>query len=441
MPYLLPAIIDPPSSVCIPIHVPNDRNHLAAFFGALRVLSIWDQWERDPANSGKLVADVWRDVIDQAISEIGECGLQIVSDVRIDENGVLEKLIDGEWLNAGDVAAMVSGSIQELPSGEAPTLVIAADDIEISLPASQQIQKPAFNPQVEDFSERACAIAHGLMDWIEAKYSDTIDAIEAGADMLSAFDLIFLSFPVVYVVVDQFFDALNEIVEATVNVARTWMTQEKADEMREKIYCLAINDGEFTADDWATFRAWIITQYPTHPARSAFSKFISSIRVDAILKRASFASYGSGNCAGYPCGADWEHIWDFATSDYGITPEAGNYVAGKGWEVEPYWRSDLEHWENDVRLRWDGLDVTTFTTYKMQMTEIDPQNLASVSFLGQSGDVPTEGSFTYIRQGFSTDDDRVLAVLRVDAAEEVEDLIGAGFVKNITIRGMGVDPF
>lgn len=63
--YLLPAVIDPPRiSFCI--EIPNEFNHILAFFGAMDDLTKWYNWQRDDAHTGTEVAKVWANIWDKA---------------------------------------------------------------------------------------------------------------------------------------------------------------------------------------------------------------------------------------------------------------------------------------------------------------------------------------------------------------------------------------
>lgn len=60
--YLLPAIIDP-DRVCVQLYIPNERQHIAAFWGTLNRLTRWYSWMRDSDHTAKQVARVWLDVL------------------------------------------------------------------------------------------------------------------------------------------------------------------------------------------------------------------------------------------------------------------------------------------------------------------------------------------------------------------------------------------
>lgn len=62
--WVTPDVIDPPDHICITVPVPNDRKHIAAFWGALYNLTSARFWEDDTAHTAKLVAKVWEKIYD-----------------------------------------------------------------------------------------------------------------------------------------------------------------------------------------------------------------------------------------------------------------------------------------------------------------------------------------------------------------------------------------
>lgn len=63
--FILPEVINPPRR-CLTIMVPDDPNHLQAFWGALQELGYWFSWQRDPDKKGSQVSQVWTQVIQEA---------------------------------------------------------------------------------------------------------------------------------------------------------------------------------------------------------------------------------------------------------------------------------------------------------------------------------------------------------------------------------------
>jgi len=68
--WVLPNVVDPSTSVCYTVPVPNDRFHIAAFLGALQDLGSATQWADDEGHTAKDVAQVWRDIIDELEKEL-----------------------------------------------------------------------------------------------------------------------------------------------------------------------------------------------------------------------------------------------------------------------------------------------------------------------------------------------------------------------------------
>lgn len=107
--WVLPAVVDPPDSICITIPVPNDRQHIGAFWGALYNLTSARFWADDTAHTALAVARVWQNIYDALkpdscdvppiISiEEWEDTLSICESLRF-ENGKLQGLCCGEWVD------------------------------------------------------------------------------------------------------------------------------------------------------------------------------------------------------------------------------------------------------------------------------------------------------------------------------------------------------
>jgi hypothetical protein len=97
--FLLPAVTDPPY-VCLQLYVPNEPEHLRAFWGCLQDLTRWRNWQRDPLKRGKDVAAVWRRVWLENWERnqyLDACGsADVPAQFRFTETCVLEYSYDGE---------------------------------------------------------------------------------------------------------------------------------------------------------------------------------------------------------------------------------------------------------------------------------------------------------------------------------------------------------
>lgn len=64
--WRLPAIVDPPTRKAVCICIPDELNHIMAFWGALRQLGYWFNWERDTEHKGLDVSLVWAKIVNEA---------------------------------------------------------------------------------------------------------------------------------------------------------------------------------------------------------------------------------------------------------------------------------------------------------------------------------------------------------------------------------------
>lgn len=71
MKWVLPNVVHPPDTICFQINVPNERQYLAAFYGAIFLLSKPYAWGDDPSHTALEVGAVWRAIFDNLIA--GNC--------------------------------------------------------------------------------------------------------------------------------------------------------------------------------------------------------------------------------------------------------------------------------------------------------------------------------------------------------------------------------
>jgi hypothetical protein len=102
--WVLPEDVHP-DTTCFKVVVPNERQYLAAFFGALWELQYWFNWQRDDDHTGVEVAKVWRPLLEN----IEACGM----DTFRQTGCILELSRDGgeSWETIYDGAACVRDGI------------------------------------------------------------------------------------------------------------------------------------------------------------------------------------------------------------------------------------------------------------------------------------------------------------------------------------------
>lgn len=131
--WALPETIDPATTKCYQINVPDDPAHIAAFRGALLGLASAYNWADDPAHKAKDVAAVWRDILDNHL-EFGcegnmqlractdGCGLEYSNDginwTCVDISGCIENIWDEKLAQAFDDGVLGQNGNQGSP--EAP---------------------------------------------------------------------------------------------------------------------------------------------------------------------------------------------------------------------------------------------------------------------------------------------------------------------------------
>ena len=98
--WVLPAIINPSDSVDFCVPVPNDRQHIAAFRGAMQTLGSAIFWQDDDAHTAKDVAAVWRYIA----NNLEHCMACIDIMFRV-SGGYIQESCDGgsTWSNVGFV--------------------------------------------------------------------------------------------------------------------------------------------------------------------------------------------------------------------------------------------------------------------------------------------------------------------------------------------------
>jgi len=124
--FAIPDVPEPEGTRCILVHVPDNLEHLAAFYGAVRTLTNWRNWALDPDHNATKCATLWRNLLEEfPITTFGECEMptpifQQAGDctlqVSYDEGATWEDIFNAQVCadQAGDAAvdrAIESGKI------------------------------------------------------------------------------------------------------------------------------------------------------------------------------------------------------------------------------------------------------------------------------------------------------------------------------------------
>jgi hypothetical protein len=225
----------------------------------------------------------------------------------------------GEWISTGSSVIGPTGE-QGLP-GE-----------------TDVIQYPGID-ETKTSENARCATAMNFNEWLFEGFNDDIDEIESMADIGSAIDAILAIFPPAYLLADAIVDAINEVVEAGVNVCRAWDTTARREEWAEYVYCVLDEDGNLTTEAWDEW----VGSLPTgvSPGNDAYVMYLGTLDSRAMVQRAQLSSYGETQpiCSTFLC-AEWSEEFDFSGGNqHGFTPfEYGGQVralwVGDGWKVK-----------------------------------------------------------------------------------------------------------
>lgn len=131
MKWVLPEIVDPPETVCFQINVPKERFHLAAFYGAIFLLSKPYAWGDDPDHTAIEVGAVWRKIFDKLIGgnctippKLGSAGADAEDNLirqNPDSPCLLETSIDGvNWCAFADLSKCFGAPNQPGPGAPQP---------------------------------------------------------------------------------------------------------------------------------------------------------------------------------------------------------------------------------------------------------------------------------------------------------------------------------
>lgn len=116
--FPIPADINPANRRCVLVRVPDDPQHIANFMGALYELTLWLNYDRDTAHSGKDVAAVWYGIYEQlTLDTCPEHGTG--DDMQFRQNGCkLEYSIDcTTWYTLYDPTDCIQAAISQPPGG------------------------------------------------------------------------------------------------------------------------------------------------------------------------------------------------------------------------------------------------------------------------------------------------------------------------------------
>lgn len=288
--YLLPSVIDPVGTLCVCVPLPNDPDHIRAFLGQLDALAKWYTWERDEAHTGRLVAEVWREVVKGVREEIDMargCGgpSPVPTNQRYTEDGMLEVSYD-------------NGATWEDGSAIDP-----------------RFNSPLLTPLPGTAEDKKCNTAAGAVTYLQETIYDQLNTVNTATAIItligSALAIVLtggLATPLIVAMAGNILGFGIAAVQAALTVA-VW------DEFSCILYCRLMDDGTMTQTDFIGIQ---------QDVNAAFTGIVPQVLNDAIRAFGPVGLVNSGrairqtandcsscecnDCGAEPCGAFTQSI-------------------------------------------------------------------------------------------------------------------------------------
>lgn len=300
----IPDVIDPPESMQMTLCIPKNRDHMAAFFGALYQLTVWQSWQEDDAHNGTLVAQVWwryflswnRSMNDIDCEDgMSKCCTPNPELKRIDpvtERPQVSYDNGATWqASADDTQSQITLLPPIVRSGSPSTKCDAATN------AIQHINEliTATGENLTTASD-VFSLALGIA---EAALGLFLILISAGT----------LTAPVV-AVATAIWAAATGVFNLGIDGYNSYWTTDKQDLIFCKIVCNIGENGQFTEAQYQAFRAEVKAALPASPAFDIVMTAINVGGAQGLSQMASYGSWATADCDSCSCG---EHIRLYVT--------------------------------------------------------------------------------------------------------------------------------
>lgn len=305
----IPDIIDPPESMSMTLCIPKNKDHMAAFFGALYSLTEWNSWQQNGTTDGRDVAAVWwryflswnRNMSEEECVPMGQCCTDPVITRRVNPTtGMVEQSSDGgvTWKPAsGTFQSVIVEPIPAVTSGVAATKCDAATNV------SNQVD--VWITQVSnDFTTATTLLEFGL----------AVIAAIATAVLVILTEGLSLAF------IPQVMSVLGAALAAVWAVGKTvfdayWTTDIK-NEILCAAYCNISDDGSYTDGQFSAFWNRINENLPPAPAKMLFMGFLSSVGKQGLNAMAASGFSADADCT--DCDCVCPHHCDIEWTFYGV---------------------------------------------------------------------------------------------------------------------------
>lgn len=312
--FVLPQIIDPPRK-CVKIWIPNEVYHRGAFWGAIFELTQAFNWQQDPPEKARAVANLWFDIWSEATEDnnMTTCCDDVQVILRVNpETGVIEQSSNGgtSWTpQAGGFPSVIVNPVPPVTSGVAATKCDAATNV------SGQVQ--AWIDQVSNDFTTATTLLEFGQAVIVAIAGAVLVVLTGGA--LAPVEALALA-------------ALGAALTAAWGAGKAVFDAYWTTDVKDKILCAAFctigDDGSFTDAQFSQFWNKVNSDIPASPAKMLFMGFLSSVGTSGLNAMAASGLSADADCSDCVCFDDCAakfSIWDSANNgSHGAIIERGD---------------------------------------------------------------------------------------------------------------------
>jgi len=328
--WSIPDVIDPPESMSVTICIPKNIDHMKAFWGALWELTFWNNWQRNEAHEGKLVADVWyrywlswdRNMTDIDCEDgMATCCIDPVIENRIDPvTGRPQIRVDG-------------GAWRADPADPKNKVMLQPPIVGDGLPSTKC---DAASNALQHFTDIVSATSSNIAT-AGSVYALAVAICTVIIEVMVILATGGLGSPLALTVAGMIWGAGTAALAAGQAAFDDYWDSDALDVVFCALYCNIGDNGQFTEDQYNAFLSDVRFELDSSPARDLVITVITAGGAAGLSNMASFGGSADGDCSECGCGDDPIVWWTNANEETtGIFPDEDGYYTVSTGEVTAY---------------------------------------------------------------------------------------------------------